>query len=658
MRRFLLVLLVLVTATTFVVGQEFGPTWIDSQNPANELFPTSYLAYVSSGAFTDEIDVILRSPLSMGFYEGYGIFTLYGNFSTVWGIGTPANNPFTTTNPETDIYQLGATMPVGDGMRAGFVTRYLSVRDDRIAGGLRSVEGSETEETYEQAEPDVGRVNITEVETFAYEFGDTLRSPIVGAGLTMGTLGVSLFGYSFGIDRTIGGTYDYSYTPHADFDPNAVETTGISVVVGADDEGKAASYPADSQWGLTALGQLPLELFGSASPVTARIGVRGETADLGLTRVRTVYSATDTDYTDPDAPETTSTVAYGQTLFTGWNPETDITPPFVTFGTSAAVPNAYHDLDGTRDSLFGFDLGGGVDPVMPLAERITLNAKAHLGFGMGFGTDDEALAASVTVTDPDQTWESTFSSTTSDSSFAFDVTSDLGGRVEFRDTAQVVTLSSGLFLQPGFARSSSTPDTSTTVLTRTNTGEGLITLTEPDLDGLTPGAAAAAINAATDGESTLTTRTTYEGSVTDSTFTFDMVIPTSVRVDIFEGAVSLVGGYNIRHGHTFNTVRDDTVASTSTSAVVSSDGVEIYNETGQPGSAVTARDEVVRTTSTTPWAGQMGWMVRWQPTESLTIDLEGQSVMNALNFDILGGGAGFNPNNLLDNLNISMSFRY
>ncbi len=655
MRRFLLVLLVLVAATTFVVGQEFGPTWIDSQNVENSLFPTSYLAYVSSGAFTDEIDVILRSPLSMGFYEGYGIFTLYGNYSTVWGMAAP-NNPFTTTAPDTDTYQLGATMPVGDGMRAGFVTRYQSARDDRIVGGLRSIEGSETEETYEPAGPDAGRVNITEVESYAFEFGDTTRNPIAGAGLTMGTLGVSLFGYSFGIDRMIGGAYEYSYTPHDDFDPAAQELTAESIIVGRHEEGTARSYPADREWGLTALGQLPLELFGSDSPLTAHVGLIGATNDIGLNNVKTVYSATNTDYTDPETPEETTTVTYGETLGVAWNP-LNITPPAVVFGTSAAAVNPYHDLDGTGDRIFGLELGGGIDPVRPLTERITLNAKAHLGLGMGLGSDDEALAATIAVADPDQTWESTFTSTASDSSFVFDITSDLGGRVEFRDTAQVVTLSSGLFMQPGLTRSSVTPDTSTTVLARTSTGDALATLAAGSLDGQTAAAAAAAINAGTAGTSTLTTTTEYEGRVTESTFTFDMVIPTSVRVDLFEGAMSLVGGYNISHGHTFTTERDNTVASTRQSAVVTSDGVEIYNETGQPTDEVVARDEVTRTTATAPWAGQMAWMVRWQPTESLTIDLEGQSVMNALNFDIFGG-AGFNPSNLLAALNISMSFRY
>ena len=51
----------------------------------------------------------------------------------------------------------------------------------------------------------------------------------------------------------------------------------------------------------------------------------------------------------------------------------------------------------------------------------------------------------------------------------------------------------------------------------------------------------------------------------------------------------------------------------------------------------------------------MNWMIRWMPSEFLTLDIYGLSIANALNFGIFGGGAGLNLNTLLSTLEISLT---
>jgi hypothetical protein len=51
-------------------------------------------------------------------------------------------------------------------------------------------------------------------------------------------------------------------------------------------------------------------------------------------------------------------------------------------------------------------------------------------------------------------------------------------------------------------------------------------------------------------------------------------------------------------------------------------------------------------------------MLRWTPNANITVDLFGQMVMAALNFDIFGFGGGFNPNTFVSSLGFSVSFHF
>ncbi|MFW5801483.1 MAG: hypothetical protein ACOCVC_05595, partial [Spirochaeta sp.] len=473
--------------------------------------------------------------------------------------------------------------------------------------------------------------------------------------------------------RTVGGSYSNTFTREDDSYTTAPQVTSQSYLLGRDDEGGAKSYPADSDWAVTLLGQLPMALIGESSPITAflRVGADSNNDNL-LTQVRTRFAETTMNDWANDNREIISRT-YGRNLSGGnWNPEaTGIgnfldSGPVVTAGTVAGA-DTYFDLEDTGEGSFGFDLGGGIDPVIPLDERITAFTKGHMTLGFDFGGDDTAEREELRVQDTgaETDWESKYSEVTEVSTLDIDLQSELGGRFAFTDQSGFLTLSTGLFLQPGYTRESTTPKSTTTVTERRSDGTGG-TLTEADVtDAGGPAAAAALVNTTVDGRSVLTVTETWEGSEVDSTLMLNLVIPTSVRMDFREGTLSLVGGYNISHDQSWTTTKDDRTSSTNTTAVVTTtnDGDVTVNDVPAASETTPDNPRVEKTSATTPWAGQMSWMVRWMPTESITVDLSGQSVMTALDMDVFGGGTsggndGFNMNYIIDSLQFGISFRF
>ncbi|MFW5745444.1 MAG: hypothetical protein ACOC2D_19385, partial [Spirochaetota bacterium] len=68
----------------------------------------------------------------------------------------------------------------------------------------------------------------------------------------------------------------------------------------------------------------------------------------------------------------------------------------------------------------------------------------------------------------------------------------------------------------------------------------------------------------------------------------------------------------------------------------------------------TVEGESLKNVVNTGWNGTMDFMVRWTPTESMTLDLYGDFLMTALDQGLLS----FNPTYFLSNLGISASFRF
>ncbi|GAB6088590.1 hypothetical protein [Spirochaeta dissipatitropha] len=662
MKRIFMTAVVLVIAAAVLPAQDVGSTWIDSTNGANMLFPTSMISEVSDGAYTDEIDILLRSPLELANYDGYGIFTLYGNHSAHWGI-TGYNNPFNTGGVNVQLYQFGATMPLGEGMRGGFVGRYWNTTTPGLAGGLSFIEDGEVEQTRDTTDPEEVIHESTETTAYNFTVSTNTRNHIFGTGLNMGPFAASLFVGMNNDARTVGGTYTYEYARRDnDFDPGN-QLTLESYILGRDDEGKARSYPSDSDWSVTLLGQLPLALIGESSPLTAflRVGAESDYDNL-LTGVRTVFAQTTmTDWEENETVRITRT--YGENLSGNPNLEANLPGSGAVAAGDDAGGATYFDLDNIRNGKFGFELGGGIDPVIALDERVTAFTKAHMLFGMNFGSNNTAEREELRVRNSaaETDWQSSYSEISEESNLEIDLQSELGGRLAFTDESGFLTLSTGLFLRPGYNRDSTTPKTTTTVTERRNDGTGN-DLTEAAVEAAGgPVAAAALVDENIDGRSVLTQTTEWEGADASTTLSLDLVIPTSVRMDFREGTLSLIGGYNISHTQSWTTNKDDRTSTTTNSAAMTTADGNVTVTDGPIASETTSAPRIEKTSAAAPWAGQMDWMVRWTPNESLTVDMSGASVMTALNMDLFGRGgnaAGFNPATILNSLNFGISFRF
>jgi len=95
MKRFFLALLLQAMLIPLSWAQE-TTTWIGPDEDLRFL-PGSMISFVSNGLWIDEWDVLVRSPAEISNYEGYNVFTAYGNYEQ-WSTGGPAGfvNPFTT----------------------------------------------------------------------------------------------------------------------------------------------------------------------------------------------------------------------------------------------------------------------------------------------------------------------------------------------------------------------------------------------------------------------------------------------------------------------------------------------------------------------------------------------------------------------------------
>ena len=68
-----------------------------------------------------------------------------------------------------------------------------------------------------------------------------------------------------------------------------------------------------------------------------------------------------------------------------------------------------------------------------------------------------------------------------------------------------------------------------------------------------------------------------------------------------------------------------------------------------------------RIESSTVWDGDIHFMIRWTPTESLVVDFMGSMLMDALDFGLFAGDSGvpmlpFNPANFVSSLGMSVTF--
>jgi hypothetical protein len=352
----------------------------------------------------------------------------------------------------------------------------------------------------------------------------------------------------------------------------------------------------------------------------------------------------------------------------GWNPSTAAGLISVGSGDTAdratlrAGINAVKaqtvalDVANFKNSNFMISLSGGVDPVIAFNERFRARTRGSLGYQLGVSTrsDPGTLTISYSEINPTtapSTYSYTHTVSRSSSSVENVIALELGGVLEFNDSSGFLRLGAGLFYAPTFDLTSLTTDatvdkavTSWTDTTAANEAAGLAAIGPGQFEG----------------KRTDTTTTAYanEGKGSDNVITNTFWLPVSARLALIKDKLALIGGYILSFEEQTRTVSTPSGTTTVVTTVADTSGATVYPPAGTPVSAASSTTDLqtTRTVSSTVWNGCMSFMLRWTPVESITADLFGQTIMNALNFAILGSGGGFNPNNFISSLGVSLTY--
>ena len=663
----LLLTVLLATVLLMPVAAQDQETWINTEDEVSAILPGTMLLYVSRGLSYDEWDIIFRSPSELSNYSGIGVLTAYGNYEDPT---FPTNNPFLPgLNPEE--FMFGFTSDLF-GMRAGAIAGYEFGKTGNITKtaetiptvvGLPTIGPPLTEWTYsnEVTVDDAGDIGYDYASEVAVTDFRKTTSASFAAGVDLGFMGVSFLGAQSLSSRVFGGTVDYTWN-EGTIDPQNDQITAATVRYGMDADGSPTRFPAAGQdVDLYALGDLPLSLLGYSTPVTVTLGFNhGSNAPAYNAPAR--YSVTTTNPTGAAETTDSSTLTwtvgdinvFNNAWFTAIDGfEDDVFDPAGLI-TAATGQTGTYALEGDSGSDYDISLYGKIDPSIPLAENVT--ARTRLGLGYAFGRDSNPQAGFYDVNLSLANGAATNSVYTESGTIAAEqttvrhtITSELGGVFELRSADSRLSLQTGLFYLPEITLGSVTWADSVTTIERSWTDA---TGTDPDADAATTAAdIAPGVN---QGSSTATTTIAYSDSGTDNEVVHAFAIPVSVGFDLVPEKWTLIGGYRMDHSITTRTQIVPDSTTTTTETVRTADGV-VVSPDPVASAAETLEGESLKEVEVDPWAGTMDFMVRWTPTESLTLDLYGAWLINfALDFNLLD----FNPSDFLTGLGISASFRF
>jgi hypothetical protein len=327
--------------------------------------------------------------------------------------------------------------------------------------------------------------------------------------------------------------------------------------------------------------------------------------------------------------------------------------------TALAGPTAL-DPAGTNISNFNVGLDGNIDPRIPINDLFAIKTTAYLKYNLSFGGDTETGVRSIEYSEANavSTTNSKYSFSETAQFANNDITHDikmkLGGLLEFHDNA-FLTIDTGFFYCPEFyfqttAHADSIIERNYSWQDQTNAA-ALATAANTSASDIDP-----ANNV--QGSSTYTSTTTYGG---DDAYTFiqhRFYIPFSARLDLMKDTLSLIGGYIIVHTQSVTyskSAGSSTYAHYTVYASFDLTGTPVY-ETPDSLPPISVVQEYTNTSTSGEWTGTMSFILRFTPAPSMTFDVYGRTLMNALNFDIIGTGAGFNPSDFIGSLGISATF--
>ena len=167
---------------------------------------------------------------------------------------------------------------------------------------------------------------------------------------------------------------------------------------------------------------------------------------------------------------------------------------------------------------------------------------------------------------------------------------------------------------------------------------------------------------------------TYTGTAMSNKLGMRVTLPVSAKFSLFKGKLLLITSYVIANENSATYNQTGTYITTESLVVKNSAGTTIYDTAfvgGDPAAAaaapsanaVTEYGSGYWTTASTPWSGQMMFMLRWMPIEALTIDIEGQSIITAFqamdNMFSLNNGINISSLwNAVNSLTLSATFHF
>jgi len=663
MKRIFTALLLIAALAGSAFGQEttiISRSDIDASNA-----PATMLSWTTNGIFYDEWDIILRSPAELSNYEGFGLYTAYGNYQS-WRttpIGTTVNPFMTSTFTPSDFY-LGATMPIFS-FRAGAIMGF----DGSLVpnyGGVSTEEDGNTDTVHDAT----GLLNQY-AWNWSSSYTDFTQNNAIrmGTGIDLGFMGVSLYGDIDASTRKMGGLYSYTYTKSTTAADTAYVQandimTSYTAAIGGNADGTPQAFAADGGWNMGIVAEYPLFDW---LPITANIYFGGDgnastapaPADLPATLTYSIANLTGA---------TTSTATYTRTEAAGtWSDYELATPaaeqdPASFTGFTAA--NEAVDLANYKNSTFILSGSVMTEPSFDLADSIGFNGIFTAGYTLNSQGVNDAYIYSESFTgatgatlDLNRVTASHSYTESADRTIATNVIAlDIGGIFEMSAIDERLVFGLGIVVSPSFSGRASTFANAVQTETWTLT-DPANTIADQVAVTTTAGAAALMTDAAaiaSQGTKTETITTVYADTDSVNTTSISFLIPVSAKLKLTE-KWTLYSGYDI--GYSVSSVETVTATRTTTTAyaVANAAGASVYAPTDADAPTVTPGTRTVDVSSTAP-AGRMGFMVRWTPTETITVDLAGTSVMTALDFDLLGGN-GFNPHDFISSLSMSISFR-
>ncbi|GEM_PF-6118160 len=681
-KRFILIVLVFFVMLAGISAQTF--TWI---NPYTNIgtYPASMLSFVSSGIWYDEIDILGPATSELSNYSGYNIFTAYGNYYQ-WNSPTAAFNvnPFaTTTFTPGGSYMLGLIMPFMS-YRLGFGTGFSLTTVDGMAIGAdtNSTTGTQsvwtnTQNHTEDSAPLDGTADWTSSNTENYTDFYSINMAGGTTGIDLGFLGLSLTASLTSQRRALGGSYVYTWAEGATAALND-EITRKAVYFGSAD-GSVISWPsAASSWFVQINGDLkPLQVFGILLPLRGNILFGGLPSGSPSYNPPMTVAYTTTNVTGASTATDNSTLSYtvGQVMNTGWDPDTTAGVLAVNSQQTRTTAQLRSDIDtayassaaldttGYKNTNFTTGLEVQADPQIEVNNVFKVRTRVDVMYNLSVSDNTQAATQSINYSESNSaanpsvfTYTKTVTAPSKNTSHT--IASEVGGILEFNDPSGFVQIGAGFFYDPSIVLSSTDMSGAVTneafSWTDTTGTDPVADATVTDASWICPsGSIAASAGNEHQGSSTRVTTTTYNGNKISNTYKHDFYIPVGITLNIKKDKLKLIGGYTLNHEIKIEYVRTPSGSVDVDTIINDTAGNEVYTQTGQ---SVTTQVEETTWKTTTAWNGIMSFMLRWMLNESMTVDFFGNSIMNALNFSIFGGGGGFNPNTFISTLGLSVSF--